>query len=633
MPYYVTTPIYYVNAEPHLGHAYTTIVADVVARFFRLAGEEVFFQTGTDEHGDKIVQAASKAGLSPQDYVDKMSQAFRNLWPKLHIDYDNFIRTTDKSHKLAVKRFLEKVYEAGDIYFGEYGGHYCFGCERFLTEKELVDGLCPDHQTEPVYLKEANYFFRMSRYQDWLIDHIKRHPDFITPERYRNEVLSFLKEPLEDLCISRPKSRLAWGIELPFDDAFVTYVWFDALINYVSGLGWPEDEDRFSRLWPEAHHIIAKDILKPHGIYWPTMLRAAGLPPYRSLHVHGYWNVNEAKMSKSLGNIVRPEELIKQFGADGLRYFLLREMAFGLDANFSLEALRRRFNSDLANDFGNLVQRSLTMVRKYNQAEIPTPGIPKAEDLSLREAALSTVSRYVEEMIAYRFHRALASVFELIAKANKYIDQEAPWLLAKDPEKRERLETVLYHLLETLRIVAILVSPVMPLAAGRLLSYLGLEAEEALSLEKARVFGLLKPQRRTTCGPALFPRKDEASKKPKDSEVSSPKEVKEETLISIDDFAKVELRVAEIVAAEAVPKADRLLKLTVMAPEERTIVAGVAQHFRPEDLIGQKVIIVANLKPAKIRGVVSQGMMLVAEDKNGLHLITLQDAEPGAKVK
>ncbi len=633
MSYYVTTPIYYVNAEPHLGHAYTTVVADVVARFFRLAGEEVFFQTGTDEHGDKIVQAAKEAGLSPQEYVDRMSQAFRDLWPKLFIEYDNFIRTTEERHKVAVKRFLEKVYEAGDIYFGEYAGLYCFGCERFLTEKELVDGRCPDHKVEPVHLKEANYFFRMGRYQEWLIDHIKNNPDFITPERYRNEVLAFLKDPLEDLCISRPKSRLTWGIELPFDDGFVTYVWFDALINYISGLGWPEDQDRFERFWPQAHHLIAKDILKPHGIYWPTMLRAAGLPPYKGLHVHGYWNVQDAKMSKSLGNVVRPEGLIRRFGADALRYFLLREMAFGLDANFSEEALVRRFNSDLANDFGNLVQRSLTMVNKYNQGLIPEPAVAEAPDLALREAALSTVSRYEEEMVAYRFHRALTAVFELIGQANKYIDQQAPWVLAKDANRQERLQTVLYHLLETLRIVAILISPVMPVAAGRLLSYLGLATEEALSLDKARVFGLLKPQKKTSCGPPLFPRREDKSA----AKVSTTEEVKKtekktET-IKIEDLARVDLRVAEIVAAEPIPGADRLLKLTVKAPEERTIVAGVAKVFRPEELVGKKVVIVANLKPVKLRGVLSQGMMLMAEDEDGLHLVEAPQARPGARLK
>jgi methionyl-tRNA synthetase len=326
-----------VNAQPHIGHAYSTIVADVLNRFHILAGSETFFLTGTDEHGDKIVLAAQEAGKTPKEYVDGISQLFRALWPKLNITHDHFIRTTDQGHKETVKFILSRVKEKGDIYFSDYEGLYCFGCERFYTERELVDGKCPDHLTEPEVIREANYFFRMGKYQDWLVHHIHKHPGFIRPERYRNEVLSFLKEPLEDLCISRPKSRLNWGITLPFDENFVTYVWFDALINYISALGYPHDE-LFKRFWPYAQHIIAKDILKPHGIYWPCMLESAGIKPYQHLNVHGYWNMNEGKMSKSLGNVVRPLDLVEVYGLDAFRYFLLRDMVFGLDSEFSEEA-------------------------------------------------------------------------------------------------------------------------------------------------------------------------------------------------------------------------------------------------------------------------------------------------------
>ncbi len=635
MTTYITTPIFYVNAQPHLGHAYSTIVADTYARFKRLCGDDVRFQTGTDEHGDKIVQAAEGAGESPKAYVDRISTLFSDSWPPLEIRPDNFIRTTDSDHIKTVQAILQKVYDQGDIYFSEYEGLYCQGCERFLTEKELVEGNCPDHLKAPEKIREQNYFFKMSKYQEWLIDHINSHPDFITPERYKNEMLSFLSEPLEDLCISRPTSRLTWGIPLPFDDKFVTYVWFDALINYLTGLGYPDDE-KFATYWPAAEHVIAKDILKPHAIFWPTMLKAMGLAPYKKLHVHGYWNMGEAKMSKSLGNVVRPEEMVDEFGADVVRYFLLRDMSFGLDSSFSAEAVVARQNSDLANDLGNLFSRSLTMVGKFVDGTVPAPGEPRQIDTDLAEACSAMVATYRQEMTDFRFHLALRAVWEVVSKANKYIVETAPWEMAKDAEQKNHLDTVFYYLLETLRIIALTVEPIMPGAAAKMRA--GLGADNKGDLASLAAWGQLTPGTAITKPEPLFPRME---KKKGDQQQPAPKEAKPDTdkkkglegVITFEDFGKVELRVAEIVTAEKVKKSDRLLKLTVRAPEERTIVAGIAEFYQPADLPGRRVIIVANLKPAKLMGITSEGMVLAAKDGDRLVLSTVSaGVAPGSRV-
>jgi len=638
--FYITTPIYYVNAPPHIGHAYTTIVADVLNRFYKLMEYETFFLTGTDEHGDKIVQAAQEAGLSPKEYADRISGLFRNTWPKLNISNDFFIRTTDDYHKKVVQYVLQKVYEAGDIYFGSYRGLYCIGCERFYTEKELVDGKCPDHDKPPVVREEENYFFRMSKYQSWLIEYIEQNPDFIRPERYRNEVLGFLREPLEDLCISRPKERLSWGIPLPFDDRYVTYVWFDALINYISALGYPDGE-LFHKFWPVVHHLIAKDILKPHAIYWPTMLKAAGIPPYRSLNVHGYWKIEEGKMSKSKGTVVRPLDLVSIYGLDAFRYFLMREMVFGLDANFSEEALIQRLNADLANDLGNLFSRTSAMVQRFCGGTVPEwrDQTDDARDRELLAKCDEVKSTYVPAMEGMEFHKALISVWELINGANKYIDEVAPWELAKQGN-RDRLDQALRLLLEANHLVAVLIAPFMPGTAEEMLRRLG-TPRKALDLLWSRDASIpaLKTGVPVEKGEALFPRVDiEAWRKRKQQEEAKLKEepqVKEsDGLISIEEFQKVKLMVGTILEAERIPKSKKLVILKVDIGEVRQVVAGIAEHYDPSELVGKQVVLVANLQPAKLMGVESHGMVLAATGPEGLALITPEKpVHPGAVVK
>jgi len=636
MAYYISTPIYYVNAKPHLGHAYTTIVADSLARFHQLLGNATCLVTGTDEHGDKISQAAAEAGRPPLEFADAISAEFRDLWPRLNIRCDHFVRTTEAAHKRTVQSFLQRVYDAGDIFFGEFGGHYCYGCERFYTEKELENGLCPQHLSRPEFLSEKNYFFRMSKYLGWLKDHILAHPDFIRPERYRNEVLAMLESgALDDLCISRPKSRLSWGIELPFDADFVCYVWFDALLSYLSVLDYPDGE-AYRKFWP-GQHLVAKDILKPHAVFWPIMLKAAGVPLYDHLNVHGYWLVRNTKMSKSLGNVIDPVQLCDRYGLDPVRFFLLREMHFGSDASFSDENFITRINADLANDLGNLYSRVLSMNAKYFDSLCPAPGTEEADERELRSLASHAMHNYLQFFSKAQFSQALESLWELVRALNKYVDSQAPWALHK-AGKDERLGTVLYTLLEAMRKTALCLWPVMPDSAAAMLKQLGqkipADSPPIRTLdEEADSWGALVPGTLTASASNLFPRMEHEisqdaagarqTRKTPETAIQATDTPADATSLSFEDFKRVEIRVGTVTYAEKHPDADKLLRLLIDLGEQtpRQIISGLAEHYAPQALLGRQLCVVANLSPRKIRGLASHGMVLTVESEKGLALL------------
>ncbi|MBW2280560.1 MAG: methionine--tRNA ligase [Deltaproteobacteria bacterium] len=501
-PFYVTTPLYYPNAQPHIGSTYTTAIADTLTRYHRAAGEEVFFVTGTDEHGEKMLEAAREAGLEPKAFVDGMAERFSSTWKQLGFEYDRFIRTTDADHVRAVQHLWQTIYDRGDVEFREYTGRYCVGCEAYLTDRELVDGQCAQHLTEPEERSESNYFFKMTSYFDDWVEHLESHPELVTPTRYRNEALALMKGGvLGDLCITRPVERLTWGIPAPWDDDYVLYVWTDALVNYVTATGYPEAgwEER----WSGVHHLIGKDILKPHAVFWPTILRAAGLPLFQGLHVHGHWNVENQKISKSLGNLVDPHVMDEKYGFEGFRYYLLRDMSFGTDTGFSESGVVRRINDDLANDLGNLLNRSVSMTGRYFDGVVPEASEPgELAEVATRVAA--DVDRHVRE---FSTQRALTALWELVSAGNKYVDAQAPWKLAKEPEQRRELERVLYDVLESLRITAVLLAPFLPGTAARILGSLG-DPPTAATLAEATRWGGLPAGTSTQVIPALFPRID-----------------------------------------------------------------------------------------------------------------------------
>ena len=648
--FYVTTPIYYVNDKPHIGHAYTTVLADVLARYHRAAGDDVWFLTGTDEHGQKVQKAAEKNGMTPIEQCNSTVVRVQELWKRLGITNDDFIRTTEERHWKIVQAIMQDLYDRDLIYKAEYKGYYCVACERFFTEKDLIDGkLCPDCQREVDTIVESNYFFRMSKYQDWLIQYITEHPDFIQPAFRANETLGFLRKPLEDLCISRPKSRLSWGIELPFDKDYVCYVWFDALINYISAIGYGVDQARFERYWTSCMHLIGKDILTTHSVYWPTMLHAIGLPMPKTIFAHGWWLTGSRKMSKSLGNVVNPMDMADKYGVDAFRYFLLAAMTPGNDASFTEEDFLQRFNTDLANDLGNLLSRVVKLSIKNFGGTIPAPPPLQPLEMELLSKADLAVKQLENELNAMKLDRGIGAVMNVVREANKVLERTAPWTLAKEG-KTDRLAAVLYTAAKTLEIVSGLLFPIMPEKMTLLRRSLGLSEEEITKTDFAslREFANGETKRTMVDMPPLFPRivvekpEEAAPAKPekqKKQEVKASKAkdvVVPEGMVSIEQFFKTQLRTAKVLEAERIEGKTRLLHLKVDLGngDVRSLVAGIAQQYAPEDVIGKTIVVVANLMPAKIAGFESCGMLLAAKSENSLKLVTVDggDAEPGLSV-
>lgn len=646
--YYVTTPIYYPSGRLHVGHAYTTVAADFLARYKRMCGYDARMLTGTDEHSQKIVRAARQEGLTPEEYADRAYDEIVRLWDVLDISYDDFIRTTEPRHKFAVEEIFSAVHRRGDIYKGAYEGWYCAECESFFLERQLIDGRCPDCGRAVEWLAEEAYFFRLSRYQDRLLEYIKTHPEFVQPVSRRNEMLSFIRSGLQDLCVTR--SAFAWGIEVPFDPQHVIYVWFDALSNYITALNYGRNDGMFERYWPADVHLVGKEIVRFHTVIWPILLMSLGLPLPRRVFGHGWLVVEGEKMSKSKGNVIDPAVLVEKYGVDAVRYFLLREVPFGADGIYSEDALVRRTNTDLANDLGNLLSRTLAMVERFAGGKVPVPDA-SIEDRPLRKAAARAFSDYTTRLEKLELADALASVFELVNAANKYIEDMSPWEIAKDPSRSGELGTVLYDLLETLRLVAVLLSPALTRAPERMLRQIGFpDGPLPALLPEAAGFGLLPPGRRIRRDGPLFPRIDDRTspQKPVESAVREPEVPRAAGgttrsaeapgaggKISIDEFAAADLRVARVIQAENVPGTSRLLRLLIrIGDEERQIIAGIAAKYRPEEVAGRDVVVVANLKSATIRGQRSEGMLLAAVEGDRLALVVPdRDVPSGAKVR
>ena len=640
--FYITTPIYYPSDKLHIGHAYTTVAADAMTRFKKLQGYDAYFLTGTDEHGQKIQRRAEEGGKTPQEFVDNIVAGVKDLWKLMNIEYDDFIRTTDKRHEEVVQNLFQKVYDKGDIYKSEYSGWYCTPCETFFTERQLGEGhTCPDCGRPVEMTKEESYFFKMSKYADRWLEFIETHPDFIQPESRRNEMVNFVKQGLDDLCVSR--TTFDWGIKVPFDEKHVVYVWFDALINYISALGYGTDHDElYQKYWPANIHLMAKDIIRFHSIIWPIMLMALDIPIPEKVVAHGWLLMSDGKMSKSKGNVVDPQILAERYGVDAIRFFLLREMAYGMDAVYSEEALVNRINIDLANDYGNLISRTTSMIQKFIGGEIVAPSEATEFDADLIELAEATPENMAKYMDKADVANAVAEVWKLVSKANKYIDDCAPWALNKAGET-EKLQTVLYNLAEVIRFITVLISPVMPNTPAKVWEQMGFTGHEELKTWDSLKWGGFPAGTKVNRGEPIFPRIDleelqkqweaEAEAKAKEEAAKNFEPLKPE--ITIDDFAKIDFRVCKVLACEKVKKADKLLKMEVQVGNEtRTVVSGIAMRYTPEEMVGKQLVLVANLKPAKLRGIESQGMILAASHNGDMEVLEVPaNILPGGQVK
>ena len=636
--YYLTTAIAYASGKPHIGNTYEIIMADAIARYKRMKGFDVFFQTGTDEHGQKIEEKAKKANMEPQQYVDKIAQEIKNVFDLMNVSYDKFIRTTDKDHELQVQKIFEKLYKQGDIYKSEYEGWYCTECEAFFTDNQLVDGKCPDCGREVHREKEESYFFRMSKYANQLMEYIESHPQFIQPESRKNEMINnFLKPGLQDLCVSRTSFK--WGIPVTFDPKHVVYVWIDALSNYITGIGYDCDgnsSEQFNKYWPADLHLIGKDIIRFHTIYWPIMLLALGLPLPKQVFGHPWMLFGEDKMSKSRGNVIYADDLVHFFGVDAVRYFVLSEMPFAQDGSITWQLVMERINSELANVYGNLVNRTIAMTNKYFNGQLTEPDCYEELDQQLIDTCKQTVTKYYEKMDQLRVADAIDAVFDLLRRSNKYIDETSPWTLAKQPENKARLNTVLYNLLESIRVASVLLTPFMPETSKEVFRQINTEKTDFASIETWGNYEKNNKVVETTN--VLFARVDE--KKTMD-EIMQYMESKAEVKttfkeeVSIEDFDKLDIRIGTVMDCQRHPKADKLLVFDIKCgSDRRTIVSGIAQYYQPEDLIGKKVAFIANLAPRKLRGIESKGMILSAEDAKGnLEVVTVDKVEDGADIR